>query len=1048
MKPQILTLNLPRKLYGREQEFDRLISTFDRVKQGTTEALFISGNPGVGKTALIQEIRKPIIERNGYFAAGKYDQLKTDVPYSAIIQTFIALTRQILTEDQEQIRFWRERILQTVGANGRIIIDVIPEIERIIGSQPAVTYTDPLEAQNRFNRVMQKFVGVFAQKERPLVLFLDDLQWVDLASLNLVRVLITDPESKHLLIIGAFRDTEVGAAHPFKQMVDNLTKTGVSITATTLPPLQVEHVNSLIADLIISASREPGSGPTHPLALMVDDLTKAGVPITATNLQPLQAEHVNAFIAGALGCSREQTEPLARIVFRKTRGNPLFIGQMLKVLFEEKKLVYESTSGWKWNAKEVESLPMADSIVDLLVSKIHKLSPDTQTALMLASCIGNRFDLETLAVISGKSLGQTLVAISPAIQETLIIPMHTVYAFFHDRIREAAYSLLSDNEKKETHGLIGHFVLSRTGPESRNEKIYYIVDQLNLGTERIASLRKRLELAELNLMAGKKAKASTAFASAAQYLLKGTELLSVDSWGLHYDLTLSLYMECAECLYLSGNFDGTEALFEIILRNAKTNGAKAEIYRIRVTFSQNKGRPREALRYAREGLKLLGLNMPSNPSKLSVLKELLKIKWQIGQRKPGDLAFLPQVVDPTRQTMADILINMSPAAYYYNKKLFSLAMLNIFTVSLRYGQTTASPLGYMSYGFLIGSVLGDYQSGYEFASVGLRLSNQRPNLSIRAQCNFGLAAFINHWTQHLKTSIDYFNAGYAYSLESGNFVYASYSAGIHSVMKFFKGDQLDDTQEQAEKYLQVLTRLNFEDMILSTTTVLRMIMCLKGQTKGPSCFSDDQFDEADLVTKLKIEWNQFILLIYYIFKLPLYYLFDELPSALEASVKLQNNTDHLIGMYYLPHHNFYYSLTLTALYPSGSLVDRWSYWKRLKKNQKKMKTWAENCPQNFLNKHSLVAAEMARVRGDYFEAERLYNQAITLSRENEFIQEEAIANELAAKHYLSRGIENNARPYLHKARSCYQQWGAVAKVKHLVQKYPDMFKNGEEEYTT
>lgn len=1041
MQPQIPTLSLPQKLYGREQEFERLLSAFDRVRQGTTEALFISGNPGVGKTALVQEIRRPIIERNGYFAAGKYDQLKTDVPYSAIIQAFTSLTNQILSANPEQIRDWIERIQQAVGANGRIIIDVIPEIAYIIGSQPEVAYTDPSESQNRFNRVIQKFVGTFAGKEHPLVLFLDDLQWVDMASLNLIKVLITDPESKHLLIIGAFRDTEVDSAHPFKQMVDDLTKTGVSITATTLPPLQVEHVNSLIADLIINASCKTGSGPIHPLALMVDDLTKAGVPITATNLQPLQTEHVNAFIAGALGCPREQTEPLARIVFRKTRGNPLFIVQMLKILYEEKKLVYESTSGWKWNAEEIERLPVADSIVDLLVSKIHKLSQNTQTALMLASCIGNRFDLETLTAINGKTLGQTLIDISPAIQETLLIPMHSEYVFFHDRIREAAYSLLSGNEKKETHGLIGYFVLSGTGPETRNKKIFFIVDQLNLGAERIASPRKKLELAELNLMAGRKAKASTAFASAATYLSKGIDFLPQSSWDFHYDLTLELYMECSECLYLSGNFDGAEALFGTILRNAKTKKEKADVYRIWVASSQNKGRPREALQYAREGLRLLGLNMPSNPTKLSVLKELLKIKWQIGRRKPGDLAFLPHIVDPTRQTMADILINMCPAAYYYNKKLFSLAMLNIFTVSLQYEQTTAGPLGYMSYGFLIGSVLGDYRSGYEFASIGLRLSNQSPNLSIRAQCNFGLAAFINHWIQPLKTSISYFNAGYVFSLESGNFVYASYSAGIHSVMKFFKGDQLDDVQRQTGKYLEVLKRLSFEDMVLSTTTVLRVIMCLKGQTKSPYCFSDDQFDEAAFVKKLRLEWNQFILLVYYIFKLPLYYLFDELASALETSIELQKNTDHLIGMYYLAHHNFYYSLTLTALYPSGNLMDKWSYWRRLIKNQKKMKTWADNCPENFLNKYTLVAAEMARVRGDDPEAKHLYNQAITLSRENEFIQEEAIANELAAKFYLSQGNESNARSYLREARSCYQQWGAVAKVKQLEQTYPDLFQS-------
>jgi predicted ATPase len=1044
MQSSISILHSSHKLYGREREIELLLTAFGRVRHGATEAFFVSGNPGIGKTALIQEVRNAILTQQGYFISGKYDQLNKDMPYSAVIQAFKELVRQLLSQNQEKAFCLQERILHAVGANGQIIIDVIPEIEQLIGKQPAVSYTDPTESQNRFNRVMQKFVGVFARQEHPLALFLDDLQWVDQASLNLIKVLLTDSESKNLLIIGAFRDTEVGVAHPFKTMVDDLTKTGVSITATKLPPLHVEHVNTLIADLIVNASQLTGIAPTHPVALMVHELTRAGIPITSTLLPPLEAGQVSTFVAGALGCPSEQTEQLAQIVFRKTRGNPLFIGQMLRVLQEEKKLLYDAATGWKWNAEEIELLHVADSVIDLLVAKIHKLSPDVQTVLKFAACIGNRFDLETLAVINGKSQGLTLIDISPAIQEMLIIPLHSEYAFCHDRIQEAAYSLLSDNEKQEMHCLIGYFVLSRTAPENRNEKVFYIADQLNLGFERIKTPQKKLELAELNLMAGRKAKASTAFASAAKYLTKGIAVLPEDSWRTQYDLTLALHMECSEGSYLGGDFEKAERLFDVILKNAKTNREKAEVYRMWAALSLHKGTPREALQRGKEGLKLLGLKTPDNPGNLSILKELLKIKWYIGGRKPADLALLPQKADPTGQTMVDILMNMAPPAYFYNKKLLSLLFLYIASVSFRYGYTTAGPVGYAAYGFMIGSVLGNYQAGYEFAKLGVRLANQSSNLSLKAQCSCFFGIFINHWTNPLQASVNILIDGYTSGLESGNFIYGGYCAGSHTATRMFRGDSLADVQTQAEKYLVVLKEIQHEDMFLGTIAILRTVKCLKGQTQGPSCFSDNSFNEMDFLRKLTPDGKQFVLSLYYSWKLLLFYLFEECENAIPISEDLQKKNYLLLGMYYLPHHNFYYSLTLAALYPIACTMDKWSYWRRLKKNQKQMKIWAENCAENFLNKHTLVAAEMARVRGNHADAETLYDHAIILSRDNDFIQEQAIANELAGKYYLSRNDEQRARAYLQEARHCYTQWGAMAKVKHLEQKYPALLQSRSE----
>ncbi|HUJ17301.1 MAG TPA: AAA family ATPase [Nitrospirota bacterium] len=985
--PQTFTLS--QKLYGRERQIESLMAAFDRIRQGTTELLLVTGHAGIGKTALINEIHKPILAQRGYFISGKYDQLKKNVPYSAVILAVKTLIRQILTESEERVHLWKERLTQALGVNGQIIVDVIPEVELIIGKQPALSHAGPTEALNRFNRVIQRFVGAFAEKGHPLVLFLDDLQWVDLASLNLIKILITDPNIKHFFVIGAYRDNEVKAGHPLLLLFDELSAGGVNVTSINLPSLTVEHVNQLIVD--------------------------------------------------TLRCSPGQSEPLARIVYQKTGGSPFFVSQMLKVFYEEKMLVYEAMHGWRWSIDEISHLNVTDNVVDLLVGKISKLSTATQEILKLASCIGNRFDLETLAIVYDKSSDQALADLNQALREGLVIPANENFLFFHDRIQEAAYSLIPGEEKKNIHYKIGYLVLRQTKKENVHAKVFYIADQLNAGAELITDQAEKYELAALNLMAGKKAKASTAYAAAERYLSKGIDLLALDSWREQYALTLDLFMECSECRYLNCNFEGAEKLFDVILKNVRTNREKAEAYSIKTALSQNRGRSAEALEYGSEGLKLLGLNLPAHPGSLIQFAEILKIKWYIRRRKADDLVLLPEMRDPARQVITQILISMAPAAYFSDKNLLSLIMLKVFTITLRYGRTNAAPLGYATYGLILSAVLGKYQRGYELADLAVHLSNQQHDLSLRSQCDFILAGFVNHWVRHLSTSVGLFIDGHISGLESGNFVYAGYCAGVHTFTSLVKGDHLKDVQQLAESYLEVLEQIQNEDMLLSVTAFHRTIQALRGLTKGPTTFDSDHFDEGELVRKLNTYDRQFVLSIYRILKLPLLFLFDDFASALEMSEELQKDRDHLLGMYYLPHHNFYYSLTLTALYPTGDSRDKRSYWNRLKKNQKTMKTWANNCHANYLHKYSLVAAEMARLKGKYQQAEDLYDQAIKLARENEFVQEEAIANELAARFHLTRAREHVARAYLMEALSCYEKWGATAKVKQLEDKYATLF---------
>lgn len=986
--------HIPQKLYGREEEIKALMIAFDRVSRGSREVMLVSGYPGIGKTALVQEIQKPVVRQKGYFISGKYDQLRKDVPYSALIQAFQGLIRQILTESEDRIHLWKESLLNALGANGKIIIDVIPEVELIIGKQPPVTQIGPTESQNRFNMVFQRFVGVFTKEEHPLVLFLDDLQWVDLASLNLIKTLMTDPGIHSFFLIGAYRDNEVSVS--------------------------------------------------HPLMLTLDELIKADINISNINLSPLKITHVNHLITDTLNCTIEKAEPLARLVYQKTEGNPFFTNQFLKNLYRENMLAFYSPFGWQWDMEEIEHLGVTNNVLELMVRRINKLPPKTQEVLKLASCFGSRFDLEGLSELYVESIADTYVDLADIIDEGLVILSGNYYRFLHDRIQEAVYSLISDNDKVRMHYEIGNLVLRQTQEENLLDKVFYIADQLNFATGLIDDEAERERLARLNLMAGRKAKASTAYASAVKYLTSGIGLLPKDSWQARYNFAYSLHIERAECEYLSGNYEEAERLFDVILENAKTNIEKAEVNRIKGLLYHNRGKFREALGYGIEGLKLLGLKVPHVLIKIALFLEILKAKLYTAGKKSEDLLNLPEMTASDKKTIIAHLVDIAPSAYFMNPDLFAFLMLKMATISLRYGNTETSGVGYAFYGMVLSSALGDYKSGYEFGKMATQLNERSLDLSSKSTTNFTFGGFINHWKRHIKTDVSYLINGYLMGLESGNFVYAGYCAGLHTATMTFKGDHLDDLIEQCKKYLDAMRTIKHIDMFLAITGVQRSALCLKGLTRDLSTYNGDSFDEDSYREELKKLTSLVPTCLYYTFKLPVLYISENYDAAFEMAKELQKNREFLFGLFHYAFHNFYYSLTLAVLYPAATAKKK-KYWKILKKNQKRMKKWADNCPENFLHKYLLVAAEMARISGKDHEAEGLYDQAITSARENEFIQEEAIANELAAKYCLSRDREIIARAYMLKARSGYVKWGAIAKVNALDKKYPQLLGGIPEE---
>ncbi|MEG5205990.1 serine/threonine-protein kinase PknK, partial [Microcoleus sp. AT13-A6] len=562
---------IPEKLYGRETEIKALLEAFDRVSEGTCEIMLVAGFSGIGKTAVVNEVHKPIVRQRGYFIKGKFDQFKRDIPFWAWVQAFQNLIRQLLTESAAEVQKLQVKILEALGENARVIIDVIPELERLIGKQPEVPELEGTAAQNRFNLLLQNFIRVLATKEHPLVIFLDDLQWADSASLKLMQLLMSETNTRYLLLMGAYRDNEVF--------------------------------------------------PAHPLILSLDEIRKNSATVNQITLAPLEKTSLNCLIADTLSCPPERAIPLTELIFTKTKGNPFFATQFLNFLHKDGLIKFdftpppppwrrEASGGWQCDISQVRTLAFTDDVVEFMAIQLQKLPIDTQNVLKLAACIGNQFDLATLAIVHKKSQSETAAHLWKALQEGLVIPITEVYKFFqdseavevaqaselsvpykflHDRVQQAAYFLIPESQKQSTHLEIGQLLLRKgghggTAPTEAEiqDKVFDIVNQLNMGVELIEYQTERDRLAQLNLIAGRKAKASTAYAAANIYLQTGIELLRANCWLLQYELTLNLYIAAAEAAYLNADFDAMEQMAGLVLQEAQTILDRVKIYEIKI----------------------------------------------------------------------------------------------------------------------------------------------------------------------------------------------------------------------------------------------------------------------------------------------------------------------------------------------------------------------------------------------------------------------------------------------------------------------------------
>ena len=997
-------LQIPEKLYGREQEISTLLTAFERVSQGASEMMLVSGYSGIGKSVLIQEVYKPLTRQRGYFIAGKFDQFQRDIPYASLIQAFRSLVQQLLTESETEINHWREKLQGELGGSGQVIIEVIPEVELIIDPQPPLPDLPPTEQQNRFNFVFQQFIKIFTQPEHPLVIFLDDLQWADRASLELIQRLMTAADNQYLFFIGAYRDNEVNEVHPLTQSLERLAQARVTIKTIVLSPLALTDVTQIIAD-----------------TFFVDAIT---------------------------------AKPLAQLIEAKTGANPFFINEFLKYLYSEGWLYFNYSAGeWQWDIEQIKVQPLTDNVVELTLNKVKKVPRETQAVLKLAACIGNQFDLKTLAIISEKSLSETATDLYSALQLGLIISLSytyklaeldveglseqlvTKYKFAHDRIQQAVYSLITEADKQAVHLDIGKLLLQNTFSEESQQNLFEIVNQLNKGRELIEQQTERDELARLNLRAGKKAKSSAAHQPAFNYLQIGLNLLNKESWLQHYQLTLDLYVQAAEAAYTIADYDEMERLTQVVLQKAQTLLDKVKVYEVKIQAYCAQRKFIEAIKTGLKVLKLLGIELPEQPNQSDLTQEIEKINSALAGRKAQALIDLPQMTAPHKLAAMRIMSYLSTPAYIAMNQLSLLMWYRQVNLSIQYGNSPDSAHPYAGYGHILCST-GELEAGYQFGQLALKLLKRFKDNTFKARTYATYKGFLKHWKEPLKDTSSFCMEAYQSAIETGDIEFAASPITAYAYALYLSGIELMDAKKEMEKAIAATIQTQQEAYLHWNQIYMQTILNLMGEAENPCRLLGEAYDEAKMMPVHLASGDRTALMHAYSHKLTLCYLFEEFQQAVEYADQFAEYAANAGSSFILTTAYFYDALARLAFYPDASETEKVEILTKVAAKREQMELWAKQAPMNFLHKFYLVEAERFRVLGKNTEAREYYDRAITLAQENEYLNDEALAYELAGKFYLARNQNHVARHYLQDAHYTYQRWGAVAKVKDLAARYP------------
>ena len=981
---------IPQKLYGRDNEIKILLNAFDRISKQDKELLLVAGYSGVGKSALVREAQKTIAAKRGYFIEGKFDQYQNNIPYFAWGQAFGNLMNQFLVESESRLGAWKALILESVSPNGKVLTDVIPNLDMVIGPQPEVPVLGGQEMLNRFNYVFRNFIRVVAQREHPLVVFLDDLQWIDAASLSLLKVLLNDPDLFYFLVIGAYRDNEVDTA--------------------------------------------------HQLTVGIEDLRQKKVNIERISLQNLTEADVNALNADTLHCNPEESGPLSRVVYSKTEGNAFFLHQLLNTLYAENILGFDLRSGqWQWDITALQAMDISDNVADLMTGILHRLPSSTQELLRFAACIGNLVELPVLAIITGNSLNTVKSDLQAALRKGIAFSINNHYKFAHDRLQKAAYTQIPKSDRKSVHLKIGRLLQQHFSDQEQQERIFDIVSQFNIGAELLSEPTEQIQLAGLNLMAGRKARQAAAYESAFRYFSVGIGLLGDNAWEDQYSLTLDLHTEAVQTAYLSGKYAKMEELAETVLTNAATIGDKISVIETKIYYETLQMRYDTAVDIGLHYLRELGLDLTRDPSREEVHSALADLLHVMRSQTVEQLISLPDLDDPTLRYREHILNCLASPNYFGNWELMVLCVCKTIETLVHHGNSPESPVSYSFASIVLSNpVIAEYEIGYLAGQVALGLLDRQPNTVLMGNVQMHTHAFSFQYRKPLRHNAQKLLSVFQSALKLGNFAYTGFSSAEYCMTLFCSGAKLGYVHQEVKKYKLWAKQNALLPPLFFILPVDTMARYLRDPEK--TSYNAEQYASVkqEALEGLNSPGDNLHLFVDFQARQSLAFHFDSYSEAVDYGEQSHNRAIRLGGSLPTPRLYFYDALACLKLSDCADGARRGTLARRIKRDMELLSKWAALAPMNFEHMLHLARAEQARFGECSESAASFYELAINTAKENGFNQDCALGYELAAEYYKQNGFDDFYRLYMAKAHQAYKEWGALALVKRLEKKLPHL----------
>ncbi|WP_133135504.1 EAL domain-containing protein [Legionella rowbothamii] len=998
-------LSISRNLYGRNAQVGQLLQAFNRVSKGNKEIVLIAGYSGIGKTSLVNEVHKAMVQHRVYYIQGKFDQIQRNIPYSGIVSAFQKLVKQVLAQSEEHLNDLRTNLLHSLGKVGQVIIDVIPEIELIIGAQPSVPKLNPNDTQIRFNLAVQNLIRVFAQQNHPLVIFLDDLQWADNSSLHFIENLLQDQETNYLLLLGAYRNNEISEEHPLQQTLNNISNNNVARTQITLEPLELKNIQQLLHDTLLS--------------------------------------------------SVDKIQELAQCVFEKTEGNPFFINEFIKLLYQNKLLHFSYEQGcWEWDLAKILQQSATDNVLDLLTTKIHWLPQTTQEILMLAACLGHKFDFATLVTISEKTISQTADGLYQAIKANLIYPIDGAYLtenlmslegivnheqlstlyyrFVHDRIQQASSELVEKDELPYLHLKIGRLLLKEKELTENDERLFEVMKHFNQGLALIKGSSERLQLAKYNLWAGQKAKSASAYYAANEYFSAGISLLPENYWQNEDELAFQLYKELAACKYLIGDFINANDYFNQLLDQEKNPLKILEINRLKIEMLATLGKHREALNLGLNALKSFGIQIPKNPKKYHLLIAIYRIKFQLKRTRP-EFIDLPLMSDLKQKAIVNLIAQLLNSAFIIEQKMFILLTCINVRLSLKHGYTESTSMCIPVYAFVLMHSLYLHEEALSFVRLYNKLKQKYGASNFEGRNQFLLGEFIEPYQLPMsecnKTIINAFKLG----CEAGDLGYSNYSNLALISHSFIIVQTLDEIKGYVDATLSFMARTKISDFGNVTRFWGYSIQCLKNlEAIQPEQLA--AFEQRIIQGENKTELGFFYCSI-----ARLHFLFGNIDQAVQMGQKHEIYSDYDKGLITHFDGKFYYALALCQYLHQLPKKQHKPILKKIKQLKQLVDRYTVWCPDNFKMHSLLLEAELAQLNNQ--DALPFYDEAINRALSSKSILIAAIASERAGSYCITQKVGRVAQLYLQNAYQLFKKWGALAKAQWLEDSYPTYITN-------